>query len=277
MVSVPVEANSARTTISLVDTHAHLTDEQLEGILEEVIERALESRVRLIVNAGVDLPSSRAGIAVAKRYPQVVTTVGIHPHYANTFQTNDLDELAELARHPKVVAIGEIGLDYYRNYSPKEAQLEAFHSQLELATMVGLPVVIHSRQAEEDMLAALRNWPGPGTWPKGVMHCFSGKLPMALQLVELGFHISIAGPVTYSNAAHLLEVVRGVPLDSLVVETDSPYLAPVPKRGGKNEPAFVKFVAEKVAALRGLSLEELAQATTINASRLFRRQRLDQK
>ena len=253
----------------LIDTHTHLDFSEFDGDRERVIERALAAGVRAIVNVGADVASSQAAVALAEAYPQVYAAVGVHPHDAKTVTKEVLGELRALASHPKVVAIGEIGLDFYRDLSPRDQQRQAFEQQLALAREAGKPVVIHDRQAHQEVMATLHRWAEGSHKPVGVLHCFSGDLAMAQQAIELGFYISVAGPVTFENARRLRELVRQLPLEKLLVETDCPYLTPHPHRGKRNEPAYVKLVAQEVARTKGSSLEEVAHITSDNAQILF--------
>ncbi|HID87967.1 MAG TPA: TatD family deoxyribonuclease [Anaerolineae bacterium] len=262
--------------IQLIDTHAHLDFPQFDDDREEVIQRALEAGVAQIITIGVDLESSRAAIALAEKYSHIYATVGMHPHDAIQLTPQVLAELQELARHPKVVAVGEMGLDFYRNLSPREAQRRAFEAQLALAREIGKPVVIHDRDAHGEVMATLRRWvadhPAQANQrPLGVLHCFSGGPEMAREAVGLGFYISLAGPVTFLNARKPVEVARQVPLENLLVETDAPFLSPHPYRGRRNEPARVRLVAQRIAEIKKLPLEELARITTANAQRVFHR------
>lgn len=263
----------------LVDTHAHLDFPEFKGDRDAVVQRALESGVSRILAVGVDLPSSRAVVVLAEKYDSVSAAVGVHPGDASKWNDSVAKQLATLAQHPKVVAIGEIGLDYYRDRSPRELQRQAFQGQLDLAASLGLPVIVHDREAHQQTLMALRSW---ATRPDvrgnqdyatnglGVLHCFSGDLALAEQLLALGFCISIAGPVTYPKSGQLGYLARKLPLSGLVIETDCPYLTPQAWRGRRNEPAYVRAVAEKIAELRSVALETVAEATTANARRLFR-------
>jgi len=250
--------------MELTDTHAHLDFPQFDGDREEVIERALAAGVRRIINVGADLASSRRAVALAEAHPPIYAAVGVHPHDAKTLTDEALAELLGLARHPKVVAIGEIGLDFYRDLSPREAQRQAFERQLALARELGLPVIVHDRNAHAEVMDVLRR-----RGLRGVLHCFSGDPEMARQAIEMGFYISVAGPATFKNAKRLPEIVRQLPLERLLIETDCPYLAPHPHRGRRNEPAYVRLVAEAVADIKGLPLEEVARVTTANARALF--------
>jgi TatD DNase family protein len=250
----------------LVDTHAHLDSERYDADREEVIARSLAAGVGAIITIGVDLASSRAAVALAQQYSNVYATVGIHPHEAADVGPDDFTALTRLSGEPGVMAIGEIGLDFYRNWSPPERQREVFLAQLDLARQMNKPVVIHDRDAHEEIMSILRS---RADGLKGVLHCFSGDQPMAYEALEMGFYVSLAGPVTFHNARKLQEVARRLPLDGLLVETDCPFLAPHPHRGQRNEPAYVRLVAEKLSALKELPLEQVVEATTRNASQLF--------
>jgi TatD DNase family protein len=217
-----------------------------------------------ILNVGGDLASSRAAVALAERYDFIYAAVGVHPHDARTVTPAVLDELRALASHSKVVAIGEIGLDYYRDLSPRPVQRQALADQLALAAELGLPVVVHSREALDDVLAALQGWEGTG-----VLHSYSGGPERLEEVLELGFSIGISGPVTFPKAERLRAVAAAVSLERLLVETDCPYLTPVPYRGRRNEPAHVRYVAQAVARARGMEAEPLARAAADNARRLF--------
>jgi len=239
--------------------------------------------VEIIVNAGAGLEASQAGVALTETYPQVYAAVGVHPHEAKTLNEDVLEKLRTLAQRPKVVAIGEIGLDYYRDYSPRPVQRQAFQQQLALAKEMDKPIIVHDREAHDDVMNMLRQWvredyrpsatghrpSAIGHQPVGVMHCFSGDLAMAREVIEMGFYISIPGPVTFTNARRLPELVRALPLERLLIETDCPYLTPHPHRGKRNEPAYVRLVAEAIAQIRGIPLEQVARITTANARALF--------
>ena len=248
----------------LIDSHAHLDFSHFDGDREAVIERAREAGLVAILNVGTDLASSRAAVTLAERHDFIYTAVGVHPHDAKTVTPEVLGELRELARHPRVVAVGEIGLDYYRDLSPRPVQQRAFADQLALATELTLPVVVHSREAHDDVLAALRGWDGTG-----VLHSYSAGAERLEEVLGLGFFIGISGPVTFPKAHRLRAVAAAVPLHRLLVETDCPYLTPVPYRGRRNEPAYVWYVGEAVARARSMSAGKVAQATADNARRLF--------
>jgi TatD DNase family protein len=258
---------------ALVDTHAHLDDPRFEGRTEAVLARARVAGVVRVVTIGVDLASSRRAVELAREFPRDVSAaVGVMPHDADTYD-DARGELEELAGEPGVVARGEMGLDYHRDRAPREVQRRAFLDQLERSRARGLPAVVHCREAHDDLLGCLEEaerFPGPGGPPFGVLHCFSGNGGQARRAVELGYAIGIGGVVTFANAQEFRELVRGLPLEALVLETDSPYLAPHPHRGKRNEPAYVRLVAEKLAELHGLEPGEVARVTTANARRLFR-------
>ncbi len=253
--------------LTLIDTHAHLIDERYRRDRKEVIARARSSGVVQMVNVGYDLDSSRRCVALAGEYDFIYAAVGVHPHDAARAPENYLDELRELARGPKVVAIGETGLDYYRNLSPRAEQQRVFREQLALARELALPVIIHDREAHADLLAILKQ-DGLSS-AGGVMHCFSGSWEMAEECLRLGFYISIAGVVTYPQSTRLKNIAAQVPDERLLVETDCPYLTPEPWRGKRNEPSYVRCVVEHIAVLRGATAQELALLTARNARRLF--------
>jgi TatD DNase family protein len=252
--------------IALVDSHCHLDDEQFDPDREAVIERARAAGVEtmLAVGTGSGPPDLEAGIRLADGHEQMVASVGVHPHDAAKATPETFERLRGLLQHPKVVAIGEIGLDYHYNFSPPEVQREVFARQLEMARAASRPVIIHTREAWPDTLRLLSE-ARPGA---GIMHCFSGGPEEAEQVLALGFHISFAGVVTFLKALAVQAAARMVPLDRLLIETDAPYLAPVPHRGKRNEPAFVLDTARKLAELRGAAVEEIAAATAANFRRL---------
>jgi len=256
----------------LVDSHAHIDVRLYDKDRDQVLARAREAGVAAVVNAGYDLDSSGASIRLAERYAGVFVALGFHPHSAAKMGDGDVERLAELAQHPKVVAIGETGLDFYRNLSPREEQIEAFNRQLELAQRLELPVIIHCRNAQEEVLSILEEWAGRSkgaSQPLGVLHCFSGDLGLAQRYIEMGFLLSIAGPVTYSSS-HALEIALNIPLEKLLIETDCPFLTPHPHRGKRNEPSYLSFVVEKIGEIRGMPSDLIAEHTTENAIQLFR-------
>lgn len=266
--------------MTFVDSHAHLFAKDFEHDLEDVLQRARDAGITAIVNPGTDLETSLRSIELADAHEMIYACVGVHPHEASKADDRTLERIEELSRHPKVVAIGEIGLDYHYDFSPPERQREIFALQIELAQRCNLPVVIHSREAEADTLAIVERTlrPAPG-WrtPRGVFHCFPGDAAMASRVISWGFLISIPGPVTFAaregKPNTMADVVRAVSLDDLMLETDSPYLAPVPRRGKRNEPSHLTIIAERVAALQQVSVEEVARRTTLAAGRIFGLQR----
>jgi TatD DNase family protein len=251
----------------LIDSHAHIDMSEFNNDLDEVIKRADEQGVKAIIDVGIDEASSKAAVALAEKYEQVYAAVGIHPHDAESATETTFKVLESLAYHPKVVAIGEMGLDYYRNLSPRLVQQKVFRQQIELAKKFRKPIIVHDRDAHADTMKILKEQRAVEVG--GVLHCFSGSWEMAKECLKMGFYISFAGPVTFSNARKLHEVAKKVPLDRILVETDCPFLTPVPFRGKRNEPSYVVKTAEKIAQLKGISFEELAKHTTENAMRLF--------
>ena len=250
-----------------VDTHCHLDFEDLAAERKHILARAKQVGVQQIITIGIDLDTSRRAIALAEANGEIYATIGIHPHNARALSSKDIQELLTLGRKSQVVAYGEIGLDFYRNYKPRPVQISCLYEQLNVARELGLPVVIHDRDAHQEVLQILRD---QKAWEIGVaMHCFSGDLAMAQEVIEMGFYISIPGPVTFTNDRRLPELVRALPLERLLIETDCPYLTPHPHRGKRNEPAYVRLVAEAIARIREIPLEEVAQITTANARALF--------
>ena len=254
--------------MTFIDTHAHLYDERYDDDRAEMIARAAEAGVAQIISMGDTMAASAQVIADAERYPTLYAAVGVQPESACVLTDTEREQLLAWAKHPKVVAIGEIGLDYYWEKDPKvrAVQRGLFVTQLGIARAAGLPVCIHDREAHGDTLAILQ---AEGRDLAGVLHCYSGSLETARELWKLGYYIGIDGPLTFKNAGKLPAIVREAPQERLLIETDSPYLAPVPKRGKRNEPAYVTFVAAKIAELRGESVEEVAAYTTENARRLY--------
>lgn len=259
----------------LIDSHAHIQMKPYATDRSAVLRRAAEAGMTAIVTVGTDVESSRAAIAIAQDLPAVYATAGVHPHDAATLDNPTLAVIAALAEHPTVVAIGEIGLDYFRNGSPRDVQRAAFDRQLELAAALDLPVVVHDRDAHDDTFDRLERWAlerrrAGAEGPLGVRHCWSGPLELAAAYQRIGFMISIAGNVTYPSAEEIQSVAAAVSPECLLVETDCPYLAPVPLRGKRNEPANVTHTVQFVAALRGEPADRIAQITAENALRLFR-------
>ena len=256
--------------ITLIDSHCHLDEARFDADREQVIARALAAGVTCMVTIGASggMQANHDAIALATRHAGIFATVGIHPHEASTVSPGVIDELAGLARAPKVVAIGETGLDYYYDNSPRPAQREVFRHFIQLARALRLPVVVHLRDAYEDALTILREEKAAEIG--GVIHCFSGDRAQARSFLDLGFDISFSGTVTFKNAEELLAVARLVPADRFLVETDAPFLAPLPYRGKRNEPAYVVHTAAAVAEARGRALEEVAAVTRANTERRFR-------
>ena len=249
----------------LIDSHAHLEMKEFNPDREEVIERARQAGVNYIVTVGTNLAQSRKALSLARQHENIYATVGVHPHDVARADSETFDDLCEIARDPKVVAYGEIGLDFFRNISPREKQIEMFNLQLELAVQLKLPVIIHDRDAHEQTLRMVK---ASGV-RRGVFHCFSGDYSMARQCIDLGFYISIPGVVTFDNAKTIQDVAQRVPLSSLLLETDAPYLTPAPHRGKRNEPSFIINTAKKVAQIKGLPWEEVADVTARNTMNLF--------
>ncbi len=253
----------------LFDTHCHLMDEQFDDDLEDVIQRANDAGICRIVVPGVDVETSRKAIAIAQRFKGVYAAVGIHPEAAKGVATNAFDEIRRLASHPKVVAVGEIGLDYYWDATFRNEQQHVMATQIEIAKECNLPVIIHNREATADTIAVLRD---TGAFAvRGVMHCFADSYETACSCIEMGFFISFGGPLTFKNARQVHEVAPKIPDDALLIETDAPYLAPHPYRGKRNEPGFIRLVAESLSKMKGFSLEQTMDLTTENAHALFRK------
>ncbi|PLS15108.1 hydrolase TatD [Bacillus sp. M6-12] len=251
----------------LFDTHAHLNAQQYEEDLEQVIERARKEGVSNIVVVGFDQPTITSAMELTEKYEFIYACVGWHPVDAIDMTDDDLKWIEDLASHPKVVAIGEMGLDYHWDKSPKEIQKEVFRKQIRLAKKVNLPIMIHNREATADIVEILKEENAAEVG--GIMHCFSGSAETALECVEMNFYISLGGPVTFKNAKKPKEVAAAVPFDRLLIETDCPYLTPHPHRGKRNEPGYVKLVAEQIAEIKNVSFEEVAAVTTANAKKLF--------
>lgn len=254
----------------LIDSHCHLDMDAYKDDLDAILEQAYRNHVRFIITIGIDEKSSRQAISLAKKYNMIKATIGIHPHDVSHMQPKTLDILADLAEQNRshVAGYGEIGLDYVKNYSPPELQRNHFRSQLALAKELQLPVIIHDREAHEDTLRILQE--AAPFEHGGVMHCFSGNMTLAGQVLDLGLHISIPGVVTFKNAADLKEVARLAPLTSLLLETDGPFLSPVPWRGKRNEPTFLLHTAQAIADLRDIPINEVAMQTSANTMALFK-------
>jgi TatD DNase family protein len=251
----------------LIDTHAHLADKQFDADFDAVISRAEANGISAIVDVGENPVTSLQCIEHARRHGNIRAAVGIHPHHAGRTPEDEISEISRLADDPAVVAIGETGLDYYRHAASREAQVELFVRLLDLSIEKGLPAIVHCRDAYADAIAILGKAAGKGA--RGVVHCFSGSLEDAEALLEMGYFISVGGPLTYPANDSLRNVIRQVPLDRVLLETDCPYLSPQVRRGKRNEPANVAYVALEVARLRGITVEEAGAVTTANAKRLF--------
>lgn len=251
----------------MIDSHCHLDNPKLGKNVADLIKEGKEKGILAFINTGYDLISSKVGVELAEAYEEVYTTVGVHPHDAKGVSPNYLENLANLAKSSKVVAIGEIGLDYYYDFSPRNQQRKVFIEQIEMANTLKLPFVIHQRDAMGDMLEILSKFPAPKYG--AVFHCYSGSLETAKELIKKGFFISIGGPVTFKNAKKTLEVVKEIPLEYLLVETDCPYLTPEPYRGKVNYPHYVKYVIEKIADLKNTPPQIVAQKTSQNSVHLF--------
>lgn len=251
----------------LFDTHAHLDDDRFDEDRDEVIRQCRQDGVDLILNAGSNIETSVKSIALAGKYEFIYAAVGVHPHDADLMDGDTAEVLSGLAENKKVRAIGEIGLDYYYDLSPRDIQKKRFIEQIDLARQLKLPIIVHDREAHGDVMDIFRK--SRIKEVGGVLHSFSGSAEMALECLRLGLYISISGPVTFNNAKKTVEAVKEVPLDMLLIETDSPYLTPVPNRGKRNYPGYVRFVAEKIAEIKDIPFEEVAQKTMENGKRLF--------
>ena len=253
--------------MNVFDTHCHLDDEKFDEDREDAYQRMMDAGVRRCVCVGSDLPTSRRSLAFAQAHEGVFAAVGVHPHEAKDAPEGYLDELTQLLAGKKAVALGEIGLDYYYDLSPRDVQRQVMDQQVDLAIRLDVPVIFHIRDAHGDMIDYFRS---RKTLPGGIIHCFSGSAETAREYVKMGFYISFAGPLTFKKAPHLWEAAKAVPMDRLLVETDSPYLAPEPKRGRRNEPANVVWVLKKMAELRDMPEEEMARITWENGCRVYR-------
>ena len=251
----------------LFDTHVHVNAEEFKEDLTEVIERAKEAGVENMIVVGFDRPTITRAMELIDLYDFMYAAIGWHPVDAIDMTDEDLSWIEELSAHPKVVAIGEMGLDYHWDKSPKDIQMDVFRRQIQLAKKVKLPIIIHNREATADIVTILEE--EGASEVGGIMHCFSGSPETAMKCIDMNFYISLGGPVTFKNAKKPKEVAAAVPLDRLLIETDCPYLAPTPFRGKRNEPSYVKLVAEQIAEIKEITLEEVSQATTNNAKKLF--------
>ena len=250
----------------LFDTHAHILDDQFKDDLDQVI-RNIYDNMALVVNIGCNLEDCPRTVALAEQYDKVYAAVGLHPEDVKTYTPEGWDMICKLAEHPKVVGIGETGLDYYWDTSTKDAQKVLFEQHIDLAKQLHKPLVIHDREAHGDTLEILKRTNAKDVG--GILHAFSGSVEMAMEVIKMGFYIGLGGPVTFKNARKAVEVAQAIPLEYLVVETDCPYMAPVPFRGKRNEPMLVQHTAAKIAELRGISVDELIEATYQNGKRIY--------
>jgi len=250
-----------------IDTHSHLFYPNFEDDLDDVIQRAKDSGVDFILVPATDLATAKEVINLIEKYDMIYGAVGIHPHETKDWEPSLLNEIESLTSHKKIVAIGEIGLDYFYDYSPKEKQIKAFKSQIDLALKIDLPIIVHNRDSDKDMMEIINSYGGSGL--KAQFHCFNGSLNDAKDLMQMGYMISFTGNITFKKADELREVLKNVRIDQLLLETDSPFLTPVPFRGKRNEPAYVKYIAEQVAEAHEISIEEVGRITSFNAFRFF--------
>jgi TatD DNase family protein len=267
-----MSTTETNNTLSLIDSHAHVDMEQFDSDREEVIYRAKQSGVNFIINVGIDLASSLKAIELSRQNPSIIAAAGIHPQETGSTSEQDIAELSRIASDPHVAGIGEIGLDFYRDYSPHEQQLKVFKQQLSLADELNKPVIIHCRQAEKEMMDVLTEWRArnsPSREPAGVIHCFNGTIAAANAYLQMGFYISLGAYIGYPSSKSLREVIKHLPMDKLMIETDSPFLPPQGRRGERNEPSYVVEAARELAAIKGLSLDGVADYTTENTKRLF--------
>lgn len=260
--------------MTLIDTHCHLNFDAYNENRDEIVQQAAQASVTRIINPAIDVQSTQQAIALAEKYPGVYAAAGVHPNSTADFSGRIFDQISALARDPRIVAIGEIGLDYYRDRSPKSRQWRAFEDQLELAAELELPVIIHNREADEDVLSIVTKW--VRTLPEslkdrpGVLHSFSAPQAIANRALELGFYLGFTGPITFKKADELRQIAARVPDDRILIETDGPFLTPHPYRGKfPNKPAYVRYVAERIATLRNVSDRDFARQSTANAERLF--------
>ena len=250
-----------------IDSHAHLDDKRFNKDRDEIIRYLHDDGIEAVLNPGADLKSSKKAVEIAEKYPNIYAAVGCHPHDTKYMDDETMNIFRELAKSKKVVAIGEIGLDYYYNNSERDVQKKWFREQIRLAKELDLPYIVHDRDAHEELLRIMKEEHYDGA--RGVLHCYSGSVEMAREFIKLGFYISLAGPVTFRKARVPKLVAKEIPFDKLLIETDSPYLTPEPFRGKRNEPMYVRFVAEEIAEIRNVSLDEVAEKTNQNFKTLF--------
>lgn len=252
----------------LFDSHAHLDDGRFDKDRDNVLKRAKQNNIQYILNPGADLNTSIRAVNLSEKYDMIYAAVGVHPHEVKDMDEDTIKVLKALTNREKVVAIGEIGLDFYYDHSPRDTQRKWFGKQIKLAKEINLPIIIHDRDAHQEVFDTLKKHDAGNLGC--VMHCYSGSVEMAREYIKMGVYISLAGPVTFKNARKTYEVAKEIPLEWLLVETDSPYLAPVPYRGKRNEPAYVRFVAQKIAEAKQISVEEVVRITALNTKKLFR-------
>jgi len=250
--------------IMFTDSHAHLDDERFDEDRQAVIDSLAANGVDTVINIGATMDSSKRSIEFAEKYPFIYAAAGVHPSECSEMTEDDISELTKMLSHKKCVALGEIGLDFHYDFTPKDIQRKWFARQLELAKVLDKPVIIHDREAHAECFDGVKKYGN-----KGVFHCYSGSAEMAKELVKLGFYVSFTGAVTFKNASKLLLAVEAVPLDRIMIETDCPYMAPVPFRGVRNEPKYVRYVAEKIAEIKGETVESIARITAENTRKLF--------
>lgn len=248
------------------DSHAHYDDKRFDEDRHELLVSMSKNDVDYIVNAAADIASSYEGIGLAEKYPSLYTAVGVHPHNVDGLKKDAIETLESLSQHPKVVAIGEIGLDYYYDHSPRDIQKIWFKHQMDLAKKLELPIIVHSREAAAETFDMIQQ----SGLKHGVIHCYSGSAEMAKEYIKLGFYIGIGGTVTFKNARRSVEVVEQIPLESIVIETDCPYLTPMPHRGKRNDSTYLKYIAQKIGDIKDISIEKVADVTTKNAKALYR-------
>jgi TatD DNase family protein len=258
----------ASMTTMLIDSHAHLEMPEFKKDLEAVIQRAKESGVEYIFTVGTEKKDWKRALEIANSHPSIYAILGVHPHNAKEVDDQTYPLLKELCKNKKVKAYGEIGLDFFRNLSPRDIQLKRFREQIGLAKELGLPIVVHDREAHQETLEILKSEKAEECG--GIIHCFSGDYEMAKACIEMGFYISVPGSITFKNAESFREIVKRIPLESLLVETDAPFLTPEPFRGKRNEPSYVRYTAQKVAEMKKVPFEMVAEMTTENALRVYR-------
>lgn len=247
------------------DSHAHYDDKRFNDDRDQLLGSMLENDVDYIVNAAANIASSNEGIQLAEKFPSIYTAVGVHPHDVEKLEENAVETIEDLSKHPKVVAIGEIGLDYYYDHSPRDIQKIWFKRQMALAKKVELPIIVHSRDAAQETFDMIQE----SGLTSGVIHCYSGSAEMAKAYIKLGFYIGVGGTVTFNNARKVVEVVEEIPLEAILLETDCPYLTPVPHRGKRNDSTYLRYIAQKIADIKDISIEEVARVTTNNAKTLY--------